>query len=275
MTSGHPASVAGNLGPMDIIPVLDLARGLAVWAQGGDRSRYEPVAVRARARGGRRRGGADAARSAAASAPRPATSPTSTRSRAARCSARCSASWPSSRPASPAPSWWTRARTRPKARSRCSPAAPARSSSGSRRCALSPISADIVRVVGEERVVFSVDLRLGQPHPASGDARRDGRAARRGEPHRPGGGRRGLDAPRAGPGAGRHRLRRRISDCSRICRKRFPQIRLLAGGGVLARRDLERMRDAGCDGALVASAIHAGTHHRGRPGRARRSAGRR
>ena len=42
-------------------------------------------------------------------------------------------------------------------------------------------------------------------------------------------------------------------------RQRFPELRLLAGGGVLARRDLERMRDAGCDGALVASAIHAGT----------------
>ena len=42
-------------------------------------------------------------------------------------------------------------------------------------------------------------------------------------------------------------------------RKRFPDIRLMAGGGVLARRDLDHMRDAGCDGALVASAIHAGT----------------
>jgi uncharacterized protein related to proFAR isomerase len=42
-------------------------------------------------------------------------------------------------------------------------------------------------------------------------------------------------------------------------RKRFPSVRLLAGGGVLARRDLDRMRDVGCDGALVASAIHAGT----------------
>jgi phosphoribosylformimino-5-aminoimidazole carboxamide ribotide isomerase len=41
-------------------------------------------------------------------------------------------------------------------------------------------------------------------------------------------------------------------------RRRFPGIRLLAGGGVLTRRDLERMRDAGCDGALVASAIHTG-----------------
>jgi uncharacterized protein related to proFAR isomerase len=27
---------------------------------------------------------------------------------------------------------------------------------------------------------------------------------------------------------------------------------------VLTRRDLERMRDIGCDGALVASAIHTG-----------------
>ena len=35
-------------------------------------------------------------------------------------------------------------------------------------------------------------------------------------------------------------------------------LRLLAGGGVLTRRDLDRVRDAGCDGVLVASAIHAG-----------------
>jgi phosphoribosylformimino-5-aminoimidazole carboxamide ribotide isomerase len=41
-------------------------------------------------------------------------------------------------------------------------------------------------------------------------------------------------------------------------RGRLPDIRLLAGGGVLTRRDLERMRDVGCDGALVASAIHTG-----------------
>jgi uncharacterized protein related to proFAR isomerase len=34
---------------------------------------------------------------------------------------------------------------------------------------------------------------------------------------------------------------------------------LLAGGGVQGRPDLDRLRDAGCDGALVASAIHAGT----------------
>ncbi|HEU5305343.1 MAG TPA: HisA/HisF-related TIM barrel protein, partial [Gemmatimonadales bacterium] len=43
-----------------------------------------------------------------------------------------------------------------------------------------------------------------------------------------------------------------------MLRRRFPWLRLLAGGGVLTRRDLDRMRDAGCDGALVASAIHTG-----------------
>src|SRR4029078_3624323 len=41
-------------------------------------------------------------------------------------------------------------------------------------------------------------------------------------------------------------------------RRRLPGTRLLAGGGVLTRLDLERMRDAGCDGALVASAMHNG-----------------
>jgi uncharacterized protein related to proFAR isomerase len=41
-------------------------------------------------------------------------------------------------------------------------------------------------------------------------------------------------------------------------RRRFPETRLLAGGGVLTLKDLERMRDAGCDGALIASAIHTG-----------------
>jgi phosphoribosylformimino-5-aminoimidazole carboxamide ribotide isomerase len=42
-------------------------------------------------------------------------------------------------------------------------------------------------------------------------------------------------------------------------RRRYPESRLLVGGGVQGRRDLERLRDTGCDGALVASAIHAGT----------------
>jgi len=62
-----------------------------------------------------------------------------------------------------------------------------------------------------------------------------------------------LDLARVGTGCG--------ADLGLIeaLRRDFPELRLLAGGGVLARGDLDRMRDAGCDGALVASAIHAGT----------------
>jgi phosphoribosylformimino-5-aminoimidazole carboxamide ribotide isomerase len=41
-------------------------------------------------------------------------------------------------------------------------------------------------------------------------------------------------------------------------RRRFPSVRLLAGGGVGSRRDLDRIRETGCDGVLVATALHAG-----------------
>jgi len=118
--------------------------------------------------------------------------------------------------------------------------------------------AEIVRRVGEEQVVFSVDLRLGSPilHPAIQDAvsaRPDAlsltaQAIEAGVTSVL-----LLDLARVGTGCG--------ADLGRIeeLRTRFPELRLLAGGGVLGRRDLDRMRDAGCDGALVASAIHAGT----------------
>jgi phosphoribosylformimino-5-aminoimidazole carboxamide ribotide isomerase len=117
--------------------------------------------------------------------------------------------------------------------------------------------ASIVGVVGPSRVVFSLDLRLGNPvlHPAIQDA--DGAApdpitlaAQATEV--------GvstlllLDLGRIGTGCG--------VDLGLVetLRRRFPNIRLLAGGGVLTRKDLDRMRDAGCDGALIASAIHTG-----------------
>jgi phosphoribosylformimino-5-aminoimidazole carboxamide ribotide isomerase len=116
--------------------------------------------------------------------------------------------------------------------------------------------AAIVKQVGPTRVVFSLDLRLGMPimHPALQDAS--------GAPEPLGlatqaveAGVRSLlilDLARVGTGCG--------VELGRLetLRRRFPDIRLLAGGGVLTRRDLERMRDVGCDGALLASAIHAG-----------------
>jgi phosphoribosylformimino-5-aminoimidazole carboxamide ribotide isomerase len=116
---------------------------------------------------------------------------------------------------------------------------------------------NIVEVVGRSRVVFSLDLRLGMPilHPEMHDL--TGAA-----PEAVGIAQQAADAGvesllvldlgRVGTGVG--------VDLGLIetLRRRLPGIRLLAGGGVLTRRDLERMRDAGCDGALVASAIHSG-----------------
>jgi len=115
----------------------------------------------------------------------------------------------------------------------------------------------IVSRVGPSRVVFSLDLRLGNPvlHPALQDATGVvpdalSLAAQATEA--------GvstlllLDLGRIGTGCG--------VDLGLVetLRRRFPAVRLLAGGGVLTRRDLDRMRDAGCDGALIASAIHTG-----------------
>jgi phosphoribosylformimino-5-aminoimidazole carboxamide ribotide isomerase len=115
----------------------------------------------------------------------------------------------------------------------------------------------ITDLVGSSRVVFSLDLRLGNPilHPAMEDARGAGpdpveladQAATMGAASVL-----VLDLGRVGTGVG--------VDLGLLegMRRRLPNIRLLAGGGVLTRLDLERMRDAGCDGALVASAIHTG-----------------
>jgi phosphoribosylformimino-5-aminoimidazole carboxamide ribotide isomerase len=115
----------------------------------------------------------------------------------------------------------------------------------------------ITDLVTSARVVFSLDLRLGNPilHPAMQDARGPGpdpvslaeQAVSSGA-----GSVLVLDLGRIGTGCGVD------LGLMESLRGRLPKIRLLAGGGVLTRLDLERMRDAGCDGALVASAIHNG-----------------
>lgn len=115
----------------------------------------------------------------------------------------------------------------------------------------------IVGVVGPSRVVFSLDLRLGNPvlHSAMQDARGAGPEAVTLAEQAVAVGVETillLDLGRIGTGCG--------VDLGLLesLRRRLPGVRLLAGGGVLTRRDLERMRDVGCDGALVASAIHTG-----------------
>ena len=117
--------------------------------------------------------------------------------------------------------------------------------------------ADIVTTVGANRVVFSLDLQLGTPilHPLMDDAAGAvpdpltlaAQAADAGVTSIV-----VLDLGRVGTGTG--------VDLGLLenLRRRHPAARLFAGGGILTRKDLERMEDAGCDAALVASAIHAG-----------------
>jgi HisA/HisF family protein len=114
--------------------------------------------------------------------------------------------------------------------------------------------ASIVLAVGPERVVFSLDLRLGRPmlHPTNGISEQDATdiAARA-----VAAGARALlllDVGRVGTAGG--------VDLGLLeaLRRRFPSERLLAGGGVAGRPDLERIRDTGCDGVLLATAFHTG-----------------
>ena len=50
----------------------------------------------------------------------------------------------------------------------------------------------------------------------------------------------------------------RTLDLCRELKTKYPQLELIAGGGVRNLDDLERIADAGCSGALVASALHDG-----------------
>jgi phosphoribosylformimino-5-aminoimidazole carboxamide ribotide isomerase len=115
----------------------------------------------------------------------------------------------------------------------------------------------IVVAATAERVVFSLDLRLGRPmlHPANRAAggadatpmSLAGRAVAAGVKTLL-----VLDVGRVGTGGGVD------LELVETLRRGFPSVRLLAGGGVGGRRDLELIRDAGCDGVLVATAIHRG-----------------
>jgi len=62
-----------------------------------------------------------------------------------------------------------------------------------------------------------------------------------------------LDLADVGGGGGTRTLRL----CQEI-RRAHPEIELIAGGGVRGSGDLRALADAGCDAALVASALHDG-----------------
>ena len=117
--------------------------------------------------------------------------------------------------------------------------------------------ASIVVAAGAARVVFSLDLRRGHPmlHPDSREPdgampaaeTLAGRAVAAGVTTLL-----VLDVGRVGTGGG--------VDLELVgaLRRSFPSVRLLAGGGVGGPEDLDRIRATGCDGVLVATAIHTG-----------------
>ncbi|HEY7612989.1 MAG TPA: HisA/HisF-related TIM barrel protein [Gemmatimonadales bacterium] len=111
----------------------------------------------------------------------------------------------------------------------------------------------IVAVSAPERVIFSLDLRQGRPvRPAGITTESDpvelaARAVAAGIATLL-----VLDVGRVGTGGGVD------LDLLRRVRRRCPRVRLLAGGGVAGADDLARLADAGCNGALVATALHTG-----------------
>lgn len=110
---------------------------------------------------------------------------------------------------------------------------------------------EIVEALGGHRVAFSLDLRHGRPMGMLADdwlpERIAARAAGAGV-----GTLVVLDLARVGAGAG--------LDAGMLARVRdaVPSVRLAAGGGVRGPGDLEQLAAAGCDAALVATALHEG-----------------
>lgn len=106
--------------------------------------------------------------------------------------------------------------------------------------------------VGVDCVAFSLDLRNGEVltrmTPPSGDAAAVAAKAVEAGVHSI----IVIDVARVGTGAG--------LDLELIARVReaVPQVSLLAGGGVRRFEDVERLASAGCDGVLVATALHDG-----------------
>jgi phosphoribosylformimino-5-aminoimidazole carboxamide ribotide isomerase len=112
----------------------------------------------------------------------------------------------------------------------------------------------IVESVGAERMVFSLDLKQGTPLTASPDWR--GRAPSeianiavlQGVCSLI-----VLDLAGVGVGRGVPSL-----ELCRQLRAAYPKLEIVTGGGVRGIGDLDAISDAGCNGVLVASALHDG-----------------
>jgi len=110
----------------------------------------------------------------------------------------------------------------------------------------------VVRAIGPSGVAFSLDLRDGAPL---------AEALLSGAP---------LELAHAAVTAGAEAIV--VLDLARVgsrrgvdpvlvaaLRRAHPDVELLAGGGIATAHELERLADAGLDGALVATALHDGT----------------
>jgi phosphoribosylformimino-5-aminoimidazole carboxamide ribotide isomerase len=112
---------------------------------------------------------------------------------------------------------------------------------------------DICVEIGRDHTVLSLDLRDGHPIIAAGSAISTSVieiarcACDAGV-----GALIVLDLARVGMGAGVD------LDVIQRLRRAAPDLPLFAGGGVRDRRDLEQLAASGCDGALVATALHSG-----------------
>jgi phosphoribosylformimino-5-aminoimidazole carboxamide ribotide isomerase len=112
---------------------------------------------------------------------------------------------------------------------------------------------EIIRAIGAEQVVFSLDLRAGRPLTRDpvlaglDPARIAERSAAQGVEQVL-----CLDLARVGSGSG-------PAGTIGEVRARLPGLRVLAGGGVRDAGDLARLAGAGCAAALVATALHEGT----------------
>jgi phosphoribosylformimino-5-aminoimidazole carboxamide ribotide isomerase len=112
----------------------------------------------------------------------------------------------------------------------------------------------ICQALGRDRVAFSLDLRDGAPitrWPVGKETSPEILASR---------------AADAGAGAVILIDMRRVGSARGVdlglvarVRRAVPNVTLLAGGGVRTIVELERLADAGCDGVLLATALHDGT----------------
>lgn len=115
--------------------------------------------------------------------------------------------------------------------------------------------AELVAAFGHRRVVFSLDLKEGQPL-TNGAASSAGLPLRIGEIAIQHGIQRliVLDLAQVGIGEGISTL-----DLCRDIRTLAPQLEIITGGGVRNLRDLELLANSQIDGVLIASALHNGS----------------